>query len=153
MAKKRKKKSPRAKEYKARKRTPTYHSWNGMIQRCSNPKHKSFQDYGGRGVTFDPRWRVFAVFLEEMGERPKGKTLDRIDTDKGYSKKNCQWADASQQNYNRRPHDSEWHEKQQERDRTAEREANEDARELEPWESDPYIPPQDPFGQPTDNFF
>lgn len=80
-----------------RGRTPTVVSWSGMKQRCKNPKDPSSKRYGGRGISFDPRWEVFENFLSDMGERPKGTTLDRIDNDKDYSKENCRWATSTQQ--------------------------------------------------------
>lgn len=93
----------RSEEYKKRKRSPAYHSWNAMIQRCTNPKHRSYEHYGARGVTVDPSWiGNFKQFLADMGERPEGMTLDRIDYDKPYCKENCKWATDSQQSKNRR---------------------------------------------------
>lgn len=96
----RKKKSPRADEYKARVRTATYHSWNGMIQRCTNRKHRSYPQYGKLGVKVDPRWRLYSNFLSDMGERPAGMTLDRIDPTGNYTKANCRWATKELQNQN-----------------------------------------------------
>lgn len=80
-----------------RGRTPTVISWTGMKQRCKNPKDPSMKRYGGRGISFDPRWELFENFLEDMGERPQGTTLDRVDNNKGYSKENCRWATSIQQ--------------------------------------------------------
>ena len=82
--------------------SPTWHSWKGMVQRCTNEKAKSYPRYGGAGITVCARWRLFKLFLEDMGERPKGKTLDRIDGDKGYCKENCRWATHKEQILNRR---------------------------------------------------
>jgi hypothetical protein len=77
-------------------------SWAGMIQRCTYPKHRKFALYGGRGITVCDRWRTFENFLADMGERPKGKSLDRIDSDKGYTPDNCRWATKSEQMRNTR---------------------------------------------------
>jgi hypothetical protein len=60
-------------------RSRTYSTWDGMLQRCTNPNNSKFHLYGGRGITVDPSWRDFRNFLQDMGERPPGKTLDRIE--------------------------------------------------------------------------
>lgn len=73
-----------------------------MKARCDNPSHTSFKNYGARGVGYEPTWAVFENFLKDMGERPTGKSLDRIDNAKGYSKGNCRWASRQQQNRNKR---------------------------------------------------
>lgn len=73
-----------------------------MLERCGNSKHKQFADYGGRGIIVDPRWTVFEWFLEDMGVRPEGKTLDRIDPDGDYCKANCRWATYKEQAANKR---------------------------------------------------
>jgi len=87
-------------------RTPTYRSWEHMLQRCFNPNEKHFADYGGRGITVCDRWRGtegFANFLADMGERPPGKTVDRYpDNDGDYRPGNCRWATQKEQNANRR---------------------------------------------------
>lgn len=81
----------------------TYLSWRGMKQRCSNPRHMRYEDYGGRGIFFDPRWASFEVFLSEMGPRPSRKhTLDRIEVNGPYCKSNCRWADRKTQAENKR---------------------------------------------------
>jgi hypothetical protein len=73
-----------------------------MLKRCRNEAHKFWRHYGGRGITVCDRWLKFENFLADMGERPKGKTLDRIDNDGNYHHGNCRWATAEQQSQNRR---------------------------------------------------
>jgi hypothetical protein len=84
------------------RRSPTYNCWLSMRARCLNPKHAHWADYGGRGITIDPRWSSYEAFLADMGERPEGRTLDRIDGAAGYTLGNCRWATESEQNRNRR---------------------------------------------------
>lgn len=92
----------RANEYKNRKRSPSYHTWNAMMQRCRNPKNSNYINYGARGIKVSSEWDEFKNFLADMGERPGGMTLDRVDVNSDYSKENCRWADISTQNKNRR---------------------------------------------------
>ncbi len=82
--------------------TPTYRSWKAMKERCTNPRHIAYPEYGGRGITIHEPWLAFEVFLADMGERPDGMTLDRMDHDGPYGPANCRWASVSKQNYNRR---------------------------------------------------
>jgi hypothetical protein len=72
-------------------------------QRCLNPKCSDYSYYGGRGITIDPRWlESFDNFLTDMGVRPPGMTLERLDNDKGYTKANCVWAPRAAQSNNTR---------------------------------------------------
>lgn len=83
--------------------SPTHVSWNSMVTRCTSKSNKKFiKNYQERGITFDPSWKYFSNFLKDMGIRPEGTTLDRIDNSKGYYKSNCRWATLSTQNSNRR---------------------------------------------------
>jgi hypothetical protein len=81
-------------------RTGAYNSWYAMKQRCSNPRHKGWKYYGARGIGFDPRWVKFEAFHADMGDRPEGMTLDRIDYDKDYGPGNCRWATWREQRKN-----------------------------------------------------
>lgn len=82
--------------------SPTYSSWAGMKDRCTNQNHKSYNNYGGRGIKVCERWMDFRNFLKDMGERPEGMSIDRIDVNGDYEPGNCRWATAKQQSSNKR---------------------------------------------------
>lgn len=80
--------------------SPTYESWRAMIARCTNQKDKSFQWYGLKGIKVCEPWLKFDNFLSDMGERPSGHTIERIDVNAGYEKSNCKWTRANRQQAN-----------------------------------------------------
>ncbi len=82
-------------------KTPTYNTWINLRQRCLNPNNPNYSRYGGRGITICDRWMTFANFLEDMGERPEGLTLERRDTNSNYEPTNCYWATRKTQSQNR----------------------------------------------------
>lgn len=83
-------------------KTPTHWSWVTMRQRCGNPNTPKYRLYGGRGIAVCERWQDFDNFLADMGPRPEGMTLDRVDSDGNYEPGNCRWATFSEQNRHKR---------------------------------------------------
>ena len=89
--------------YKSREDQQLYWVWWEMKRRCSDPKSPQYADYGGRGITVCERWlKSSRNFMEDMGPRPKGGLLDRIDNDGHYGPDNCKWSTRKEQNSNRR---------------------------------------------------
>ncbi len=85
--------------------SPTYMTWTAMLARCHNPKNSKYPTYGALGVTVCDRWRGrtgFQAFLDDMGDRPEGLTIDRIDVFGNYEPGNCRWATVAQQSMNKR---------------------------------------------------
>jgi hypothetical protein len=79
-------------------RSATYISWQNMHARCKYPSVPSYKNYGARGIKVCARWSDFSAFLADMGERPSGHSIDRLDSDADYSPENCRWATPKQQN-------------------------------------------------------
>lgn len=81
--------------------TPTYNVWRGIMARCYNPNHISYKYYGAKGVTVCKRWlSSFDNFFDDMGEKPSGKSIDRIDSSGNYEPSNCKWSTIEEQNRN-----------------------------------------------------
>lgn len=87
---------------RGRRETRVHKSWSGMMSRCYNSSHKRFTDWGGRGITVCERWHTFENFLADMGEPPKGKSIDRRDNNGNYEPGNCKWSTPLEQGSNKR---------------------------------------------------
>lgn len=83
-------------------RSAEFMTWRSMRGRCLTVTHKDYKDYGGRGITICERWSCFANFLVDMGLRPRGTSIDRLDNNLGYGPDNCRWATAIEQASNTR---------------------------------------------------
>ena len=84
-----------------RSKSATYASWLAMMHRCENPKRQFFYRYGGRGIGVCERWRKFENFYADMGDRPSGTSLDRINNEGNYEPRNCRWATPTEQANNK----------------------------------------------------
>lgn len=82
-------------------KSPTWYSWQAMKNRCNNPNNASYKNYGGKGIKVCKRWNKFENFLEDMGKRPEGTTIDRKNNNRNYCKSNCRWSDSTVQARNR----------------------------------------------------
>lgn len=100
-----KKSAPKRRTHGRNTADPTYMSWSALKDRCNNPNNQRFEHYGGRGISVCDRWKEsFENFLEDMGDRPPGTTIDRVDVNGNYEPSNCRWATSKQQSLNKQCH-------------------------------------------------
>lgn len=94
-----------AKHFRDEKMHPDYRIWDGIIQRCDNPNSHNYKYYGGRGISYDPKWRTFSGFHEDMGRRPEPShlhSIERLNVNGNYTKDNCCWLPLRDQQKNTR---------------------------------------------------
>lgn len=82
--------------------SPVYNSWTNMLNRCTNKNLPAYKNYGGRGIKVCIKWMTFKGFYEDMGDRPEGMTIDRINNDGDYKLSNCKWSTKREQESNTR---------------------------------------------------
>jgi hypothetical protein len=93
---------PHPKKNDGRTAHPLYSAWNAMRKRCFGKQTRAYPRYGGRGIKIAPEWDNFWTFVSDMGPRPAGSSLDRINNDGNYEPGNCRWATPKQQSNNKR---------------------------------------------------
>lgn len=84
-------------------RTPTYKVWINMKNRCNCPTNPDYKWYGGRGIRICERWKTFEGFMADMGIKPEGKMIDRIDPNGHYEPTNCRWVTPTESRFNQNP--------------------------------------------------
>lgn len=85
-----------------RHKTSEWNIWQAIRQRCTNPNNPDYKNYGGRGIGLCERWEEFSSFLADMGEKPDGYSIERVDLNKHYEPSNCKWIPIGEQSRNRR---------------------------------------------------